>query len=198
MPKYANERLKEVYWTEDMIREELTRLDRITGLKGSSLRILFNNSKGRLACYSILKGLPGEFIFSDFYFKSDNFPAEEALDTIRHEYAHYMDRVLYGGTGHSNTWKKCCSDVGAVAMRTYSGKLNEYYISKNGREAELSKKCEVYKIGTMLKHPSFGIGKVIATEGESANKCLEVDFEKVGIKKIISTWALVNCKIIND
>lgn len=180
-----------------MIREELTRLDRITGLNGSTLPISFNNSKGRLACYSILKGLPGEFIFSDYYFKSVKFSTEEALDTIRHEYAHYMDRVLYGGTGHSNTWKKCCSDVGAVAMRTYSGKLNDYYISKIGKEAELSKKCEVYKIGTILKHPFFGIGKIIAIEGKSPNKCLEVDFEKAGIKKIISTWALVNCKIIN-
>ena len=37
-----------------------------------------------------------------------------------------------------------------------------------------------YKVGKLVKHKAFGVGKITAIEGTS----IAVDFDKVGLKKI--------------
>ena len=78
-------------WTETAIRKEFARLDAKTGLKGATLPISFGNAKCTLGSYSSAGG--GAFRFSRHYFDDPLWPIEEALDTIRHEYAHYMDHM---------------------------------------------------------------------------------------------------------
>jgi len=38
-------------------------------------------------------------------------------NTIRHEIAHALDRLRYGGRGHSATWQKCATELGCNAVR---------------------------------------------------------------------------------
>jgi len=44
---------------------------------------------------------------------------------------------------------------------------------------------ESIEVGKMVKHPQFGLGEIRAIEGRSANTKLTIDFEKVGVKKIL-------------
>jgi DNA helicase-2/ATP-dependent DNA helicase PcrA len=41
------------------------------------------------------------------------------------------------------------------------------------------------EIGKMVKHPQFGLGEIRAIEGHGENTKLTIDFEKVGVKKIL-------------
>ena len=86
------------FWTEDLIRNELRRLDEITGLKGSELPIHFGNAVSYLAMFCA--GEKMYFLFSNYYFKNPKIADETALNTIRHEYAHYLAYVLYGDCSH--------------------------------------------------------------------------------------------------
>ena len=99
-------------WNEEMIRAELKRLDRKTGLNGAKLPIKFTHSKHTLGCFYPEKDNM-RFDFSLYYLSDDSFPEEEALDLIRHEYAHFANFCLYHGTGHDRMWRKCCSDAGS-------------------------------------------------------------------------------------
>jgi len=41
------------------------------------------------------------------------------------------------------------------------------------------------EVGKMVKHPQFGLGEIRAIEGRGENTKLTIDFEKVGVKKIL-------------
>ena len=126
-------------WNEEMIRAELKRLDRKAGLNGAKLPIKFTHSKHSLGCFYPEKDNM-RFDFSLYYLSDDSFPEEEALDLIRHEYAHFANFCLYHGTGHDRMWRKCCSEVGAVATRCYSGIFNDYF---NQRKIQKAKAAEI-------------------------------------------------------
>lgn len=55
-------------WTESSIRDELSRLDKTTGLKGSLLPISFNNARCTLGLYSSVNG--GYLSFQTVIFKT--------------------------------------------------------------------------------------------------------------------------------
>ena len=99
---------KRIIWNEEEIRKELRRMDQLTGLSGATLPIRFNEAWATLGSYRLIGRKAGGFCFSNRYLQDPDFTPEEALDTIRHEYAHYMDYELYGNTGHGRTWKACC------------------------------------------------------------------------------------------
>lgn len=44
----------------------------------------------------------------------------QIIDTIKHEVAHLLDYVAFGGWGHGITWKACCRLTGANPKRCYS------------------------------------------------------------------------------
>lgn len=108
-------------WTEEAIRAEIRRLDEKTGLHGATLPIVIGRAKTVLGTFSVkavrLSGktvrVPRQFTFSGYFFHHPEFPDSMAQDTIRHEYAHYMDFVLYGQLAHGKTFRVCCQTVGA-------------------------------------------------------------------------------------
>lgn len=111
-----------IIWSEDRIRAEIARLDRKTGGNGASLPITFSNAKHTLGQFGIIdpKGAAlMYFRFSHHWFQKPDWPEELALDTIRHEYAHYLNWIRFHGKGHDGTWKQCCRMVGARTERLY-------------------------------------------------------------------------------
>ena len=179
-------------WTEDAIRAELAKLDAKTGLTGAKLPISFSNAKCTLGQYCSNGG--GSFRFSNHYYQDPTWPLEEALDTIRHEYAHYMDHVLYGNLGHGVTWKHCCTIVGALPIHCYNEKRAEYYQHKHAEEAKLAKHYDTYIVGSKIVHPHFGVGVIMEITGESISRCITVDFDGVGCKRLGLTWVDKNCR----
>lgn len=178
-------------WNEKRIRTELERLDSRTGLAGANLPITFGNAKGTLGMFSADKQM--YFRFSNYWFQNPDWPEESALDVIRHEYAHYMDWELYGNSGHGRTWKACCVKVGAMPLRLYSEERSEYYRNVHRKEKELSRKYDCYKVGQAVRHPKFGEGVITAVTGEGISRIAEIEFEKVGCKRISIKWLDENC-----
>ena len=66
-------------WNEQMIRAEMKRLDRKTGLNGAKLPIKFTQSKSRLGCFHADEENMS-FDFSLYYLADDSFPQEEAME----------------------------------------------------------------------------------------------------------------------
>jgi len=123
-------------WPESRIRFEIARLDKITGLNGQSLEIKIGKGKCTLGQFESAGGEPLRFRFSAFFFENDDFSYAAAIDTIRHEYAHYMDLVLYGHHSHGYTWRRCCIRIGARPERFYRKEWNEKKRSQEKRIIE--------------------------------------------------------------
>jgi hypothetical protein len=129
-------------WPISRIRFEIARLDKITGLNGQSLEIRIGKATQTLGSFESEKGKPKRFRFSAHFFESDDFSHAAAIDTIRHEYSHYMVLMTYGrhpGGAHGNAWKKCCRRVGARPERCYSEEWNQEMLS---REKEIIENWE--------------------------------------------------------
>ena len=180
-------------WNEENIRAELKKLDKKTGLHGADIDIKFIEAYFTLGYFSAKKDEKMLFGFSNKFFQNDDFPYEMALDVIRHEYAHYMDYELYGGYGHSYTWKKCCSEVGANPFRLYDERLSSYYREKRKVQKKLDTIFEQYTEGEVIQHPVFGKGVISGVTGDGSSKILTVNFEKAGVKKLGVKWVNDNC-----
>ena len=107
-------------WTEEKIRTIITHLDEKTGLEAHKIPILFTN-KSRTIIASYYHG-DQYFLFNRRFFDDPDFTEGEALDTIRHEYAHYYTDVcnlhniinpLGNYDSHGEEWKWACSMVNA-------------------------------------------------------------------------------------
>lgn len=184
----------EPIFDEEMIRAELRRLDERTGLHAADLPIKFGRAKGTLGRFSYPSDDEMEFYFSNFYFQDPNHPLEEKLDTIRHEYAHYMDYMFNGASSHGPSWKRCCNIVGAFPTRCFSKQRSDAFLAKHERERELNEKYNNYRIGVAILHPIFGSGKIVDIVGEGIRRVACVTFESVGVKKIAVSWIDSNCK----
>lgn len=178
-------------WNEAAIRKEFARLDAKTGLKGATLPIIFNNAKCTLGSYNPANG--GAFRFSRHYYDDPSWPVEAALDTIRHEYAHYMDHMVYSNVGHGATWKKCCIEVGALPIRCYSSERAKYFQDKHEAERKEVEVLDHYKTGSYIMHPRFGRGKIMELVGVDANRYALVDFRYMETKKLSLRWVKENC-----
>lgn len=179
-------------WSEVTIRNEISRLDTITGLAGAKLPISFSNAKRTLGQYSCANG--GSFRFSNFYFQDKTWPVEEAVDVIRHEYAHYMDHMLYGNLGHGATWKHCCVIVGALPIRCYDEARAKYHQQKHEEESNLNKHLDRYNVGDWINHPQFGHGIIENIQGDALGRFIVVRFDTVGTKKLSLVWVNSNCR----
>ena len=179
-------------WNEASIREEFINLDEKTGLHGAALPIRFGQSKNCLGYYCSL----GFFWFSTVYFNDPDWNEEDAIDTIRHEYAHYMDHKIHGNHGHGQTWKACCLRIGAMPCENCIAETFKYHSKKTA----LKKRAEQFassSIGKRIEHPGFGIGMITAVTGESTNCRVTVDFANVGQKILGFAWVDNNCRIID-
>jgi len=182
-------------WNEKEIREEMQRLDKITGKSGSELPIYFDNSQRKLGCFWPKEM---EFTFSNYYFKDDEWSIECALDVIRHEYAHYLDVVLYGNCGHGRTWKMCCGIVGARPERLYNDAQDEYYKKKHRKEEALLEEIEMiskkYIKGNKIIHPQFGTGVILGVLGSGINRRVNILFDDSVNKEFSLKWIDERCK----
>ena len=181
-------------WTEERIRAEIRRLDGFTGLHGYTLPIAFSNSRSVLGMFSPPLNRLACFTFSNFFFQDPAFPPEEALDVIRHEYAHYMDFVLYGKSGHGPTWKACCCRVGARPFRLYRDFYTQYHRElRRQTEAQQSRILAAFAEGTTLVHPVFGPGQVVRVTQQQTQPRLEIRFAGGGTRCFSAGWCLAHC-----
>lgn len=180
----------QVIWNEETIREELRRLDLKTGLRGAELPIKFGKAKSYLGLYYQTEGKG--FYFSTYYFENPDFQVESALDVIRHEYAHYMNHIVYNGYGHDKTWKKCCEIVGASLIRCYNKERNEYHKMQHLQQSQLELKLKKYKIGQTITHPCFGKGLIKMIKRSGNSLYADVVFNCCE-KRISLAWIDENC-----
>lgn len=138
-------------WTEDKIRSIIRKLDEKTGLNGAALPIAFKSYEHILGHYRRVE--PKAFGFNRKFFNSPATGEAEAIDVIRHEYAHYYVDVAhlerYIGhsrreTSHGDDWKWACKMVGADPSRchnaaTFSDKnwtVNEAVAAYNANDVD--------------------------------------------------------------
>lgn len=183
-----------IIWDEARVRDELKCLDQKTGLCGADLPIVFNNAKRTLGSFSTHNGKAKRFCFSNHYFQNQDFPVEEAIDTIRHEYAHYMDFMINGKLGHSTSWKQCCIRIGALPVRLYSEDRANCHRKKREKEDQETVKLDQFSPGTIIEHPHFGRGVVLSSAGSDSSRILQVAFSTVGQKALSASWVINNCK----
>lgn len=181
-------------WDEAAIRKVLKKLDAKTRLKGATLPITFNKSKRILGSFYSAEG--GAFRFSRYYLDDPNWPVEKILDTIRHEYAHYMDYMLYGNLGHGKTWKKCCTDIGAIPVRCCNSDIVKHYQDKHKAEQEKSKILDGYRAGSFIIHPVFGKGEIVEIAGSGVHRQAFVSFPDMETKKLSLAWIDKNCNFL--
>lgn len=188
-------------WTEAMIRQEIQRLDEMTGLHGNDLIVDFGNAKNTLGCFVRVGGKPHKFRFSKVYFEDDAFSMHEAYDVIRHEYAHYMNHEIHGDMvdgKHGEKWKECCRRVGARPSRYYDPAANEIHLRKEREAAEELKTKRNYlammKVGDKLMHPKFGIGEICSIENTACDARVKMVFQSGEVKTISAKWMADICK----
>lgn len=175
---------------QSRIRNELKRLDAITGLQGANVPFTFFNRKNAFGMF-----VPGlgkmEFRFSKPLFEDPLLPDETKVDTIRHEYAHYMDYVQFGHCSHGPTWKRCCHTVGATPCKYYDEtELKEAYSKRLNANRQMDLQ---FGTGTQITHPSFGVGKIVEVVGNDLQRIVRVKFAD-GICALSAKWLLENCK----
>ena len=180
-------------WPEERIREELRRLDRKTGLKGADLPIVFSSTAKSLGMY-----YPSEkkFQFSLRWFEDPTWSEQSALDTVRHEYAHYMDHMLNDNAKppyHGPKWKACCRAIGAIPERLYNEEEEKKYKKKNIEAASTAIRYGTYEVGKSIIHPIYGRGMIIEAKGEGPSRIISVKFEDIGIKRLSVAWVDGNC-----
>lgn len=176
-------------WTEAKIRSEMQKLDKITNLSGSRLPISFTDSCSFLGRF-YFKNM--RFEFSRKWFHDPEWSTQSALDVIRHEYAHYMNKVIYGGTGHDRTWRACCTKVGAQPSRLYNGQLEKYFQSKAIQQKATIAEFSTYRIGDIVKHPVYKTGKIISFQGYDIGKTVTIEFDGM-VKTFTMEWISKNC-----
>jgi len=52
-----------------------------------------------------------------------------------------------------------------------------------------SKSDSIYSIGQVVKHSKFGLGTIVSYEGSGDSMRLQIKFQKVGTKWLISSYA---------
>lgn len=186
-------------WTEELIRNELKRLDDLVYKKkgillvGGIIPIKFNN---RAATLGYFKTNPEyEFGFSLHFFNDDQFPEGAALDVIRHEYAHYYAYVVFGTAKHNKAWKAACQVVGASPSRFYTEEFCEYQKRLEEKESRIysNRLCS----GAEIVHKEYGRG-VITNIALYRDLAVEtVLFDSGLVKKLDEAWIIDHCEIIS-
>jgi len=188
-------------WNEEMIRAELCRMDEITGLCSRDIPIRFNASKCCLGSFCVADGKPKAFNFSIRFFMDESFAQKEGVNVIRHEYAHFMEHAIYGGIErgkpHGPRWKECCAIVGARPQAFYLASQNETQLNLEKKAQEKAAAMRAYmdtlKLGDVFVHPTFGEGTLLAIDGETENKRLEIAFPD-GKRRLAASWTREHCR----
>lgn len=99
-----------------LIMKELRRLSKETGYSLNSLKIefYFKENDGTLAYFSYLPDMAEGFFFNLAQF--DGRSANQIIDVVRHEFAHYvvfMRKIGNPKNAHGTAWKRVCTELGA-------------------------------------------------------------------------------------
>ena len=187
----------EELFDEIKIRQELKRLDQITGLNGALLPIKFGKAKGTLGSFSYTSKDSLEFYFSTYYFLDPGFPVEEKLYVIRHEYAHYMDYMINGFSSHGPQWKKCCIKIGAFPIRCFNQGRANSFMEKHKKENIKNQALDEYQPELIIMHPRYGKGTITEINGKGLSRIAIVTFAEEINKKLSLIWISENCQIIS-
>lgn len=182
------EKRENFVWNEQTIREELARLDKKTGLEGAKLPIKYVECGNFLGCFrGNAKTDRCYFEFHLGYFHDPDFSYEEAVNVIRHEYAHYMDWMYYGIMPfgrriygkydcHGETWKMCCAEIGARPVKYYDSRINDYYNKKHQEEDRGNAVLDTYHLDDRIIHPKWGEGIIVEIIGDSIDRKVIIQF----------------------
>lgn len=105
-----------------------------------------------------------------------------------------MDFVINGKLGHSTSWKQCCIRIGALPTRLYSETRANYHHLKHEKDSQAEYKLEQFSLGTVIDHPRFDRGVILAVTGDGVSRVLQVEFSEYGQKMLGASWVLSNCK----
>ena len=130
-------------------------------------------------------GKAKQFCFSNHYFQNQEFPIEEAIDTIRHEYAHYMDFVLNVKHRHSTSWKQYCIRIGALPNRLYSEDRADYHRKKHEKDRQENVTLDQLSPGMIIEHLRFDHGIVFSSSGSEKSRILRSLFQQLGRKLLV-------------
>ncbi|MCR5337296.1 MAG: hypothetical protein K6E75_01935 [Lachnospiraceae bacterium] len=197
--------MKKTIWNEENIRKEIKKLDAKTGLSGARLPIFIRDrlAKGVLGLYcpgGIKGGIRKEesFSFSSLWLNNPDFPEEEAVNVIRHEYAHYMDYNIYGRhkpyePQHGEKWIICCDEIGAFPVAKHNLTRDVYFHQKHETEERVTEQLSFYRAGDRIRHPKFGTGVIREISGEGTGRNAKIEFPQHGFKTLGLRWISENC-----
>lgn len=180
-------------WSKEAIREEISRLDKQTGLDSSHITVRLYEEREPLGCFTFIDPVRMTFGFSSPRFEDPKFTEAEALDVIRHEYAHYMEYRLFGeSTDHGPNWKACCRRIGARPENFYTEAWKELARTRD-KLAQERNRLDGFSRGKRITHPTFGVGVVEQVQRTAAMTLITVAFE--GCTKTLDVdWARKNCR----
>ena len=88
--------------------------------------------------------------------------------------------------------------MGAVPERLYNREEGRTLRRMHAREDALNRELDAYRVGRWIEHPRFGIGAILAVEGEGAQRRLEADFDNAGRKRLGLKWVYENCLLYTE
>ncbi|MCQ2406872.1 MAG: hypothetical protein MJ067_06645, partial [Oscillospiraceae bacterium] len=172
---------------------EIRRLDEKTGLDGAKVTVRLYPEREPMGCFTFIDPVRMTFGFSKTRFEEAGFTDAEALDIIRHEYAHFMEYRLYGfSSDHGPCWQDCCRKIGARPEKMYT---EEFKQSARQKERERVQKTRVdgFKEGSKVSHPKFGEGTVEKIDRMQNITILTIRFGE-SVKRLDIDWVRKNCK----
>ena len=95
---------------EQFIRNEMNRLDSVTGISTAKSPVFLTDSFNLVGTYSPLTH-PDCFSFSRKFFSDNEIDTQILLYIVRHEYAHCMNFRIYDQRGHGWWFKHCCEQI---------------------------------------------------------------------------------------
>lgn len=186
------QRKNQARWPKERIRQEIQRLDGITGLNGSGVTIRLYEEREPLGCFTFIDPVRMTFGFSSTRFEDPKFTQAEALDVIRHEYAHFMEYRLFGeSTDHGPNWKACCKKIGARPQTFYTEEWRQLARTREKAVQERTR-LDGFSVGSRLNHPEFGAGVVEGVQRFPTMTLISVRFSQ-GVKVLDVDWARKNC-----
>ena len=124
------------------------------------------------------------------------------LDTIRHEYAHYMVCVRYPGLQeppHGNHWKKCCREIGAHPYAYCNLQAaREIRKQEKAQEAELALVRSLMADmapGDEILHPLLGTGVITEITPNLDNPRITLTFGDSAPHLFSARWIIENCDL---
>lgn len=184
---------RQLRWPKDAIRREIRRLDQQTGLKGADITVRLYEEPEPLGCFTFIDPVRMTFGFSSTRFEDPRFTQAEALDVIRHEYAHFMEYRLFGeSTDHGPNWKACCKQIGARPSTYYTEDWKSLARQRD-RMAQERNRVDGFSPGKHIVHPAYGEGTVEGIQRMSAMTFVSVRFGQM-VKTLDVNWARQNCQ----